>query len=294
MLPVQPRPPRPVAAARTTVRFFVRRLALGTLARVAPATAERAALELFRRPLRFSVPRDPDPPGRPPHRFTISSPAGPLAAWDWGDGPTVLLAHGWAGQAAQLSSFVAPLLDAGFHVATFDQPAHGQSAGRRSDVVGFAEAIRTVAARLAPIHGIIGHSLGATATALALRQGLAVERAVLLAPPSDSAPFAQAFARACGLTPACAQGVVERARRHIVESAGPLADTSTARVLVLHDADDAEVPLSHGHAVAAAFPRGRLVRLSGLGHRKLLRDSAVVQAAVGFLDDTADAALVAL
>jgi pimeloyl-ACP methyl ester carboxylesterase len=206
----------------------------------------------------------------------------------------VLLVHGWSGQAAQLSSFVAPLVQAGFHVLAFDQPAHGQSPGRQTNVVGFADAVAAVAARVAPVHGIIAHSLGATAAAMALRRGLAVERAVLLAPPADPAPFAEAFARASGLPPACARGLGERARRRINEAAGPMADTTRARVLVLHDPADAEVPLSHGEAVAAAWPHGRFVRVSGLGHRRLMRDPAVIQTAVEFLEDRAAPQLIAL
>src|SRR5713226_3654916 len=37
-----------------------------------------------------------------------------LATWRWGDGPTVLLVHGWGGHAGRLASFVGPLTEAGF------------------------------------------------------------------------------------------------------------------------------------------------------------------------------------
>src|SRR6185369_13228471 len=52
---------------------------------------------------------------------------GDLAVWHWGTGPRVLLVHGWNGHAGRLSSFVQPLVEAGFGVVAFDAPAHGIS-----------------------------------------------------------------------------------------------------------------------------------------------------------------------
>src|SRR5215468_10098929 len=45
-----------------------------------------------------------------------------LALWSWGEGPTVLLVHGWEGRGAQLGSFITKLTAAGYKVATFDGP----------------------------------------------------------------------------------------------------------------------------------------------------------------------------
>jgi hypothetical protein len=53
-------------------------------------------------------------------------------------------------------------------------------------------------------------------------------------------------------------------------------------MLVVHDRDDPEVPLAAGSAVAEAW-RARLDVTSGLGHRRILRDEAVVSAVVEFV-----------
>src|SRR2546426_767334 len=87
---------------------------------VAPAAAQRLAFDWFGRPRRRV--------GRPAigaHRFRLTGDGPELAVWDWGDGPTVLLVHGWNGNAAQLAGLVPPLLRAGYYVATPDLPAHG-------------------------------------------------------------------------------------------------------------------------------------------------------------------------
>jgi pimeloyl-ACP methyl ester carboxylesterase len=273
--------------------LVLRRSALGALARVAPARAERIALDLFSRPERFGVTRDPVVAGLAAHRFTIETEAGPVVAWDWGQGPTVLLLHGWSGQAAQLSSFVAPLVEAGFHVVAFDQPAHGQSPGQRTTLVGFTRALAAVARRLAPVHGVIAHSLGAAAAVLAVRDGLPLERVVLLAPPADPTPFARGFSRANGLPPARAEGVVDRVRQILAAAAPahPRPSSAKTRLLVVHDPQDPEVPFAHAETIAASWPGSRLLPVPGLGHRKLLRDPAIVAAAVAFVADRRPAAL---
>jgi pimeloyl-ACP methyl ester carboxylesterase len=53
--------------------------------------------------------------------------------------------------------------------------------------------------------------------------------------------------------------------------------------LVIHDADDASVPWQQGEMIAAAWPGARLMKTQGLGHGRILRDPAVVEAAVAFI-----------
>jgi pimeloyl-ACP methyl ester carboxylesterase len=56
-----------------------------------------------------------------------------------------------------------------------------------------------------------------------------------------------------------------------------------AAALVIHDRDDADVPFSHGEEIVGAWAGSRLESTSGLGHRALLRDPAVIGRAVAFL-----------
>jgi pimeloyl-ACP methyl ester carboxylesterase len=47
-------------------------------------------------------------------------------------------------------------------------------------------------------------------------------------------------------------------------------------LLVLHDRDDREVPFTHGEQLAASWPNAQLHAAQGLGHRRILRDEAIV------------------
>lgn len=261
------------------------RAGLQAMSAVAPAATERWALGRFATPART---RHGGPKAAGGHRFTLRGPTGDLAVWDYGDGPTVLVAHGWSGHAAQMSAFIPALVAAGYHVVCFDQPAHGHSAGRRTNMLEFRDAVLTVGRRLGPLAGIVAHSLGATASLLALDRGLRADRLVLLAPPIDPVPFAWAFAQHVGLPRARTEGLVRLLRaflhadlgnRYALEAAAATRDP----LLLIHDQDDRAVPIDHGRQLAGASPHAQLWPVRGLGHNRMLADPAVVQAAVAFL-----------
>lgn len=219
--------------------------------------------------------------------FVVDAAGIPVRAWRIGEGPAVLLVHGWGGRGDQLLPLSAPLLSEGCSIVTFDAPAHGSSPGRIASVVHFAAAIEAVAARTAS-RAVIAHSMGAAATALAISRGLILDAAVFLGPARSPEPFFERFCEALGLE----QGIAFATLRRIESRVGTRTeDLDVARVarsarvplLVVHDRDDHEVPWFEGAAIAAAWPGARLSVSSGLGHRRLLRDPAIRREATGFV-----------
>ena len=213
-----------------------------------------------------------------------------VATWRWGsrDAPAVLLAHGWGGHAAQLRGFVFPLLSAGYRVIAWDQPAHGISEGRLSGLPDFADVLAQVAWEHGNVHGIIAHSLGASAATLALARGLRVPRVVLIGASMDVHSYSRQFARWHRLP----ETVRKSMQAAIEERFGlrwseldmaKLAPRIAAEALVIHDRDDRIVPLRKGEAFAASWPGARLMKTSGLGHRRILDDDDVSQAAARFI-----------
>src|SRR5256885_16932712 len=61
-----------------------------------------------------------------------------IAAWAWGRGPAVILAHGWGGSGGRLAAALAsPFVESGVSVITFDAPGHGLSHGRTGPMPQF-------------------------------------------------------------------------------------------------------------------------------------------------------------
>jgi pimeloyl-ACP methyl ester carboxylesterase len=277
-----------VAADKSTnVRIpFGTRLAFSLLVRAAPSLAAALAERVF-----FTPPRPRRSRGLSllagGRRFRVSAAGRTVAAWRWGRGPTVVLVHGWGGRAAQLTSFVPPLLERSFRVVAFDAPGHGESGHGLSSAPEFARALRAVLGSDA-VHGVIAHSLGAAAAALALGDGLAAERVVFLGPVADPPAWIPPFAAALGLSPAATDRLRERSERrlHLPWSALRVPDRArgmTAPLLVVHDRADREVPVRDGRAIADAWPGARLVETTGLGHNGALRNPAVIAEAVAHL-----------
>jgi pimeloyl-ACP methyl ester carboxylesterase len=202
--------------------------------------------------------------------------------------------HGWAGYRGQLEPFVDPLVARGYRVVTLDAPSHGDSAPggfgpRSSSIPEFAAALAAVVDRYGPAHGLLAHSLGATAAACALCDGMPASRVVLLAPMASAASFAGQFSRVIGLGARTYPRLIARVERRVgapmhhfdVPSFG--AAVALPRTLVIHDRGDVSTPVSDGAAIAAAWPGARLRVTDGLGHRRMLSDPTVISEAVDFL-----------
>lgn len=283
----------PTPQKSTTVRSQVLalaayRAAFGVLSRVAPRTAERRAARLFFRPRGRRVARPPRVEGLASAAFSVRHDGGTLAAWSFGQGPAVLLVHGWEGHAGQLAAFVAPLVASGHRVIAFDLPAHGGSSGEETDLFRSAAAIRAVAEVVGGVRAVIGHSFGGAATSIAIGAGLPSERAVLLASSSEGTLFARRAAELLGLSGARATGMIMEigaiAGRPL-EQARVALHVAAARTpaLLLHDPADAEVPIQQAEEIAAAWPGARLETVSGVGHRRILRSPEIVRRAVEFV-----------
>jgi len=276
----------------TTVRSAapapLTRAALKALERMSPPLAARVAARLFATP----------PGRRAPSEWerSILSEAEPfqvraagtrLRGARIGQGPAVLLVHGWGGGGSQLAAFVPPLLAAGLGVVAFDGPAHGASAGRTSTMPEFADAAADVARRFG-VRAAIGHSLGAAAVAIALHHGLSLDAAVLVAPPRAATVIIDGFCAALGLAEVTRNRMRERLERRVgvriadLDLPALVAGLRTP-ALVIHDTGDREVPFEDGAAVAAAWPGARLLSTAGLGHRRILRDPGVLYEAGAFV-----------
>jgi pimeloyl-ACP methyl ester carboxylesterase len=188
-----------------------------------------------------------------------------------------------------MGAFAQPLADAGFEVIAFDAPGHGTSSGRQSSLPHFAWALRHVAGALGgDLHGVIGHSAGCAAATLAMHDGLRVKRAVFCAPPLHPADYTRVFGTMFGL----GKDVIDALHMRIEErflrkwedySLARIAPRMSAALLVIHDRGDDDTVYEGGARLAELWPGAQLMTTEGLGHRRILREPATVQAAVAFV-----------
>lgn len=210
---------------------------------------------------------------------------------------TVYLVHGWGGRGSQFGAMVEPLLGSGRRVVMFDGPAHGDSdhgpaGSRRTNGVELARALDAVCCRFGPADAVVAHSLGTISTYLALRFGwLGTRRLVFLAPMVEAKGLFDQFQRALDFGPRV-RGAFDRS---VLEWIGVSVEEFDARfqarqvdpvpTLVLTDRHDRQT----AYADVVDFARtvdAPLVTTEGLGHRKILRDPAVISEVVGFVAES--------
>lgn len=292
------RGPRPPAVL--PLSFRLTRAAIRAAAPFAPDYLTAWLTSRYFQPVRHRAPRRELEVLATARSFRPRSPFGELATYVWSHGAvfpwerrqpagTVLLVHGWSGRATQLQSFIEPLNQRGYRVVAFDAPGHGASPGVELDVPTYAAALRWVADELGPISAAIAHSVGGASLATALADDAAIERAVLIGAPARFDAMFELYTQSLGLKP----DLVERIRRAVAARLGDdiwdrldvarIAPALRAAGLIIHDVDDAEVPFEAALKIAKAWPNARLIATAGLGHRRLLRDQAVLEEVVRFV-----------
>ena len=209
--------------------------------------------------------------------------------WGHTHDPLVLFVHGWSGRGTQVCAFVEPLLQAGFSVLSFDAPAHGQTPGRQTSVLQFVDVLLALQHRHGHFHACITHSVGGMALGIAAQHGFAPTRAVCICPPNDFDTILHNFSRILALPMAVRQSMLQKlyaSHGNIIKTLVRM-DANMARVhfpgLLIHDRDDPEIPWQDSDKIHHAWPGSRLMLTAGLKHHRIVRDDAVISAALDFL-----------
>ncbi len=213
-----------------------------------------------------------------------------LVARSWGEGPTVLLVHGWESRGTHWAAHIEPLTGLGFRAVAVDAPGHGESSGERCHVVELAARLVGVTGRVGPLAGVVAHSFGAGATVLALARGLKAGRVALISGPASLAGVVERWGRAHGLPEPEGSALLDRVERAIGE---PVLGLDLLRIvaglatpaLIVHDRGDEDVPFGDGLALAAAWPGAKWLATERYGHRRILIARDVARAVAAFLAD---------
>ncbi|WP_159943799.1 MULTISPECIES: alpha/beta hydrolase [unclassified Nocardiopsis] len=269
--------------------------ALNTLAPVAPRPVGALLRRMWSRP---GAPRPVAEADRDMHERarteTLRAGRWDVATYAWGDGVRpVLLVHGWASRASRFAPLVRRLLDLGYSAVSWDAPGHGATPGPVGMVPDAVEIIRRLQERHGRFHAVIAHSLGAAGAVHALREGVRADRLVLVAGVAELGTTTEEFTAALGLGPRAVRALRRSVERHhfggdpsVWErfSTTHAPGTVTRPALLVHDVDDARVPVEQARLTLAALGGpARLVTTSGLGHNRILTDGAVIDRIAGFV-----------
>jgi pimeloyl-ACP methyl ester carboxylesterase len=277
---------------RVPLMLHLIRAWFGVLGNIAPVAAGRLAARMFLRPRRHDVPRRELQWLEGASRRDFHVEGHTIATYWWGEGPVVLCIHGWEGRGSQMGAFVAPLVKTGYTVVAMDLPAHGNSSGDTTDGYTCGRVTRAVCKEIGDIHGAVAHSFGGTAVLLAMSEGIEIKRVVLISPGINGDTFFSGFATIVGL-PARATNELRKIilfqfgdrdwSIFSADSFGKVLDARSQAALVVHDDGDTEVPIAESAELVEKSTHARLLTTTGAGHRRILRNSEVIQKVVSFI-----------
>jgi pimeloyl-ACP methyl ester carboxylesterase len=206
-----------------------------------------------------------------------------------GEGPLMVLVHGWGGRAAQMLDLARSAAGNGYRAVAIDSPGHNTDDRRTSDGFQMAAGLEAVEASFGPPAGVIAHSLGAMATVMAFGDR-PPDVAVWLAPVLDVRDSLQVFSHRAKLAPWTARSLRRRVEKFIGDwwpalTAGAEADLPGTELLIVHDPADPDSDFDLSAALADRRPKTRLVEAPGTGHNLLLRDPTAIDAVERFLDE---------
>jgi pimeloyl-ACP methyl ester carboxylesterase len=268
------------------------RLLFRVAGQLTPRLSALLALRLFMTPPNFPIPRR-ELKIRDRASLKIREIHGEkIAVRTWGEGPAVLLCHGWGGRGTQFFSLIEALAEAGYRVVTFDAPAHGDSTGKRTNMLKVSRTIAAVAEDEGPLRAIIGHSFGCGTALLAIdRYRLPCDKVVLFSCFTDTLWITERFADAFAINEKTNMAMREEATRRFARhfdtpwdwlqiSPVNTIEKVSGDLLLIHDRQDAEVPYRHAEKLMEIMPDARLLTTERLGHKKILMDKRCIAACI--------------
>lgn len=214
-----------------------------------------------------------------------------IQAYRWiGNGPTVLLVHGWESNAWRWHKLIERLQKDDFNIIAFDAPAHGYSSGKLFNVPLNAEVLDYMIQYYKPRH-LVGHSVGGM-TALFHEYhypGSHIEKIVTIGSPSEFHEIMAQYQSILGLSEnvmhALDNYLFSEFGFHIREvSSARYVESNTKKGLLFHDRSDNIAPYHASDSVHTAWKGSRLYSTDGFGHS--MHQNEVNDQITAFLTDS--------
>jgi pimeloyl-ACP methyl ester carboxylesterase len=264
---------------------------------LSPKLAALLALRLFMTPPSFPIPRRELEIREKAQLKMLPIDGEEIAVRTWGEGPTVLLSHGWGGRGTQFYALIEALVEAGYRAVAFDVPAHGDSSGKRTNMLKASKTIAGIMEREEPIQAVVGHSFGCGIALLAIdRYNLPADKVILFSCFTDTLWITEQFAAAFSISEPVVETMRQEAKRRFADhfdkpwdwlEISPVITIKkvTGDLLLIHDRHDAEVPYQHALRLKEIAPEIQLLTTERQGHKKILRYKQCIDACIEHIDN---------
>lgn len=260
---------------------------------ISPKLAMLFAAKLFVRPIKHKIPK------RELHmvqksiqsKLFVPSLKKNIVVYNYGKSDKkILLVHGWSGRGTQLVKIADEMLKLGYSTISFDAPAHGKSDGKTTIMTEFIASILEIEKQFGPFDFAIGHSLGGMSILNAIKQNLNVKKAIIIGSGDIIQDVIDDFIQKLQLKPKIGlllKNHFEKKYNEPIEnySTSFSAKSVTIPVLIIHDKNDDDVAIKAAHNIHEHLKNSTIMITEGLGHRKILGDTKVIESIKEFISD---------
>lgn len=259
-----------------------------------PSKAAQAAFELFCTPYSKRKIYEEPPVFKQAEKLSFSFQNHKIHGFRWRpqsyNGNKILICHGFDSNSYKFARYIEPLLSNGFEVLAFDAPAHGLSTGKTITALLYSDMILQAHSDYGPFYGIIAHSFGGIAAALALEKlkDNPLKKLVLIAPATETTRSLNDFCRYLYISEKLKQGL----EKLIVQIGGqPSSWYSVARIiqsitiptLWVHDKGDRITPYEDMKFLTELnLPSVKFIITEGLGH-SLYKEDNIARQVIAFI-----------
>ena len=265
---------------------------LNTVALISTRKAAELAFDLFCTPFAPTAKLKAPPIFHHAEKLSLSFNNQIVRGWKWKsdqkDAKRILICHGFNSYSYKFEKYVSLLKKEGFEVLAFDAPSHGMSKGKRINALLYRDMILAIEKGYGSLFGIMAHSLGGLAAALAAEKIGTVQKLVLVAPATDTNRAVDNFFTLIQLNPAVKkdfkQIMIELAQAPITYfSVGRAIQEIRSNTLWLHDTDDTICPFEDVIPVKQMnLPHVRFIITEGFGHSRIYKEHKVAKDIISF------------
>jgi len=210
-------------------------------------------------------------------------------SYSYGEGPAILLLHGWCSNGARWKDYVDKLVQAGYKVVLVDAPGHGRASGHFLTLSVYIKGIKKIMRSESKWHAVITHSIAGllSVTGMSeLESQFHPNKFVMMNTFVSSDILIDKFAKCMGFT----SEIIESLKNNFSNYGGyATSDISilkhfkkfNMKSLLIYDIADVVVPRSEPKKLITTVPSLKYIQTKGLGHN--LRSQKIVEQVVAFV-----------
>lgn len=212
----------------------------------------------------------------------LSTRDGEVQLYSLGQGPAIVLSHGWSGAASQLFVLMERIAALGYQAIAYDQLAHGRSSGDIANLFLFIKTQRRVLAHIQqtqPIAGLVCHSMAGTAAMNVLDNKTPM---LLIAPVFDFAASLFGKVEESGVHKRLLVDVLsalESQHQMLISEIDPrlhIGECGNA-IHIVHDQEDQFAPFGDSEMASNSHGHISLKKTSGLGHGRIINSAETLE-----------------